>query len=118
MAKDKKEMIEVAGVEYDPKLFGTLTKDGGEIPDPRPMEVPMSAKIPEPLEVKMARMIKNELSQAAHNNGFETLEESLDFEVGDDYDPKTPYEDAADTAAMMEEGITPNAQEITKEDPP
>lgn len=71
-----------------------LDEKGHEIPDPTPLRLPIGFKEPESLQSQIQRMVRGELSRAASENGFETFEESDDFEIEDDdqFDIVTPYE--------------------------
>lgn len=70
-----------------------LDENGHEVPDPRPLSLPSGMKRPETLAQQVARLVRShELARAASAQGFETLEESEDFDVGDDFDPSTPWE--------------------------
>lgn len=74
-----------------------LTKGGHEIPDPRPMRIPAGFKRPPTLAEQVRRLVQTSVSEWAANNGFETFEESEDFEVDDDtLDPRSPYEEHFD----------------------
>lgn len=70
-----------------------LNDKGHEILDNTPVAIPVGWKRPESLQEQMRRMIRTELSQAAANEGFETFEESEDFDVEDDApDPQSQWE--------------------------
>ena len=59
-----------------------LTKSGGELLNPKPLLVPDPGR--ESIEEKIARMIKtNEVMQ---DTGYETYEESNDFDVNNPFD--------------------------------
>lgn len=59
--------------------------------DPKPLAIP--ARIRPVTDVERLRaMVRGELSLAAQADGFETFEEANDFDVGDDYDPTSPWE--------------------------
>lgn len=66
---------------------------GKEYPNPVPMEPPIGFVPSKPIWEQIREMVKTELSQGADREGFETAEEADDFDVGDDYDPSSPYED-------------------------
>lgn len=75
-----------------------LDERGRERLDPTPMAPPVGWK-PTPSMVEIMRaQIRNELSQAADQEGFETWDEANDFDVQDDFDPSTPYEEMFDPA--------------------
>lgn len=64
----------------------------GEVVDPTPVAPPVGYKKQPTIWEQQRALIRSELSRQAEAQGFESFEESDDFEVGDDYDPKTPYE--------------------------
>lgn len=67
---------------------------GRELPDPTPMEVPVSYCQGPTLKETIQRMMHHEmLRQRADAEGFDSFEEGDDFEIEDDpLDPHTPYE--------------------------
>ncbi|QXP44253.1 MAG: hypothetical protein [Arizlama microvirus] len=74
-----------------------LTPDGAERPDPTPMAPPIGYKPSDPLHKKIRQMIISEkLAMEAREANLETLDEADDFDVGDDYDPSSPYEEHFD----------------------
>lgn len=84
-----------------------LTKDGREKPDPTPIAPPIGY-IKQPTMVENIRaMVRREMSDAAAAQGMETFEEADDFEVGDDYDPRSPYEELFDPPAGLPGMSTP-----------
>lgn len=80
---------------------------GQEIPDPTKPALPTGFKRPDPLADRVRQMVHGELSRRARDQGFETFEESEDFDVGDpdDFDPTTPYEMEFDP--LLGEEISP-----------
>lgn len=72
----------------------SLYKDGREFPDPTPMAPPVGFIKQPTLAETMRQMIAGEaLRRHAREAGAETFEEADDFEVGEDYDPTSPYEE-------------------------
>lgn len=69
-----------------------LDEKGSEIPDPTPLELPLNWTRPPSINDIVRQMVRNEISEAARSVGVETFEEADDFDVGDDYDPKSPWE--------------------------
>lgn len=70
-----------------------LTADGAELLDPRPVAPPVGYKRQPSMVEHIRNMVRSEqLRAAAEAEGVETFEEAEDFDVGDDYDPRTPYE--------------------------
>lgn len=57
---------------------------GREIPDPTPVAMPSGVGRPEPLHETIKRMVRVQLSDYARNQGKETFEESLDFDIPED----------------------------------
>jgi hypothetical protein len=70
-----------------------LDHNGHEIPDPTPMAPPVGYKRQPTLVEQIRNMIRSEkLAAEAQSAGFETFEEADDFDVEDDYDPHSPFE--------------------------
>jgi len=79
------------GELYLDNLYGEAP--GRERPDPKPLEIPSGMKRPETLAEQVQRLVRTQISEEAAAQGFETFEESEDFDVDDDIsDPSTPYE--------------------------
>lgn len=68
-------------------------KVGKEYPNPEPLAPPIGWVPQKPIHEQIRDMVLREISAAAESEGMETAEEADDFEVGDDYDPSTPYEE-------------------------
>lgn len=81
---------------------------GREIPDATPVEVPLRLRNrPEEVE-RLRSLIRNELSDQAAKQGFETFEEANDFDVDEDeFFPVSPHETAPDDEQFREfaEGV-------------
>lgn len=74
-----------------------IDEDGREVLDPTPMEPPLGWKRQPSLAEQIRDMVRSEqLRAAAEAQGMETFEEADDFEVDDDYDPSTPFENDFD----------------------
>lgn len=70
-----------------------LDELGREILDGTPVAPPVGYKQTIPLAQQIREMVRSEhLRIAAEKSGMETFEEADDFDVGDDYDPSSPYE--------------------------
>lgn len=67
-------------------------KDGRQVCDPTPVEVPLNVKRPPTMEEMIQRQVRVELSRAMDAQGFETFEEADDFEIDEDPDPLSGYE--------------------------
>lgn len=78
-------------------LSKQIGKDGREYGDDTPMAPPVGYKR-QPTMVEIIReAVRNEkLQQDLRAAGHETFEEADDFDIGDDYDPQTPYENDFD----------------------
>lgn len=74
-----------------------LDEFGREIPDPTPMAPPVGYKrAPTMVEIIRQQIQGEKLAQAAREMGKETWEEADDFDVGDDFDPSSPWEEQYD----------------------
>ena len=84
-------------------------ENGKLIPDNTPVEVPLRFKQRETEAERIARMVTTEFTQQATKNGFETIEESMDFDVPDEDDVLTSqFETAAEMLEeFLDEGIMP-----------
>lgn len=70
-----------------------LDQYGRELPDPTPLSPPVGYQKQPSMMEQMRSMIRSEaLRMAAEHAGAETFEEAEDFDVGDDFDPTSPYE--------------------------
>lgn len=85
-----KPMVDVDGVQAS----SGIGLDGKEYPDPVPMAPPIGYQAPPTLMEMIRTMIASEALKASlAEQGFETFEESDDFEIEDDpIDPLTDYE--------------------------
>lgn len=83
----------------------------GEVTDPTPMAPPIGYKKQPSIWEQQRALIRQELSRHAESQGFESFEESDDFDVDDDFDPTTPYEADFDppTEKVVEAFQTPKA---------
>lgn len=82
--------------DYNKKLKKTganLDFDGREILDPTPMEPPVGWKKAPHVYDMMRNLVTQELSRRAQEQGFESFEESEDFDWDDESDsPRSPHE--------------------------
>lgn len=87
-------------------IFKWQDKDGNEVPDGQPLEIPAGFKVPESLADQIKRLIYNpEFQDYVRGEGAETFEESEDFEIDDDmFEPSSPYEEVFDPT--LGRGIT------------
>lgn len=71
-----------------------LDKNGTEVLDDTPVEVPLGYRQPKSLGERVKELMRVEFERRAADikaRGYETFEEANDFAV-DDFDPKSPYE--------------------------
>lgn len=70
-----------------------LNEKGHEVLDPTPIAIPVGFKLPESMTDMVRRFVRHELSRQADEKGFETFEESDDFDIEDDPPlPETKWE--------------------------
>lgn len=86
MARKRKAQLDLVD------QLAKLDEHGREIGDPKPVAIPVGFKRPETLAEQVQRLVRTSISRQAEAEGKETFEESEDFDVGDDDDPRTPYE--------------------------
>lgn len=72
-----------------------LNEQGWEVPDQTPVAVPAYIKKWDQRD-SIREMIREQLSREMQDAGFESWEDADDFDVGDDYDPNSPYEEQFD----------------------
>lgn len=69
---------------------------GEEMMDPTPVALPIAFKRPESVGQMMQRLIKNHYSKVAAAEGLDSFDDADDFDIGDDVEPKSPYESDLD----------------------
>lgn len=91
------------GREERASLFGKIRQSASKImgryeqPDPTPMAPPLGFKRRPSLADQIREMVRNErLQRELDEAGYETFEEADDFDVGDDFDPTSAYEEHFD----------------------
>ena len=67
-----------------------LNAEGQEINNPKPMLLSTDVKRPPTLQEQIQRVLRSNVSKEAHEQGFETLDESQDFDIEDSFDSKDP----------------------------
>ena len=71
-----------------------LTEDGKEIPDPIPFAPTIKGSRAHSIRENVLSIVRSEqFRQAMEQQGQETFEEADDFDVDDDFDPSSPYEE-------------------------
>jgi len=76
-----------------------LNENGHEVLDDTPVEIPLRFRREETINEKVQRLVELNISARAEANGFETFDEADDFDVQDEYDPRSRYE--LDTSEML-----------------
>lgn len=69
-----------------------LDRYGREIPDPTPVAPPVGYKKQPSMVDHVRALVAADLSRRAEQMGYESFEESNDFDIGDDFEPETEYE--------------------------
>lgn len=90
-------MKKIKGLEVEPKSYksnmGRLDERGRELLDGRPMEPPVGYNPQPSLMEKIRKMVHDaQIQRDLAKAGVETFDEANDFDVGDDYDPTSPWE--------------------------
>lgn len=81
----------------------SFDKQGREILDPTPVEMPVGMKRPESLQQMIQRLVRAQISQAAVDDGHESFEEANDFDIDEDDDlPLTVYEQMGEEPGYAE----------------
>lgn len=76
-----------------------LNKAGQEIGDPDPLEPPIGYKDTPDMWETVQRMVRTELlARELAKDDYGDFEEEDDFNVGDDFEPTSPYENEADVS--------------------
>lgn len=84
-------------LDEDGAIISELDGHGREVLDPTPMAPPIGYTRQVPLHLQIREMVRSEaLRQAAEAEGMESFEEADDFDVDDDFDPRTPFENEFD----------------------
>lgn len=78
------------------KLLDIVPETHVEHPDPQPLAIPARMKVPERLADQIKRLVKASIDDYARATGQETFDESEDFDVPDELDPNSPYEEFHD----------------------
>jgi len=72
----------------------SLTADGKEIPDSIPFSPAIKARRAQSIRENVIGIVRSErFRQAMEEQGEETFEDADDFDVDDDFDPSSPYEE-------------------------
>lgn len=83
-----------------------LDHHGHERGSDKPIAMPTGMKRPETLQEQISRLVRSEhFNRAMGQPDHETYDEADDFDVGEDYDPLSPYEQVFDP--ILQEDISP-----------
>lgn len=87
-------------------------EDGKEYPSPK-RRVLTGISRPATLKEQIQRVLRTELSRQVQNQGFETFDESQDFEIEEENEPLSGYE----VNDMVEEVPVEKTSEVSEEVP-
>lgn len=90
--KECVEMTKKGPIVEDVVNAHVETAEGHEILDNSPVAIPLRFKRVDNITQKVQDLVAKEFSRLAEKQGYETFEEADDFDCGDDYDPRSPYE--------------------------
>lgn len=90
-----KKTGELPVVEEHLRGLSGYDKQGREIPDPTPVEMPVGFKRPIPLADEIRAIMRRAVQEDLDSHGMETFDEADDFEVPDE-DMTSPYEENFD----------------------
>jgi hypothetical protein len=74
------------------RMVDILLEDGSEKLDPKPVVSQIKTGQPLTIQQQVRQLVNQQLAAAAEAEGFESPDDADDFNVGDDYDPESPYE--------------------------
>lgn len=78
----------------DRKQISSLNTSGHEIPDSVPLATSLGARRARSIRDNVVDILRSEKwREAMEASGEETFEEADDFDIDDDFDPSTPYEE-------------------------
>nr|QJB20686.1 MAG: hypothetical protein [Microvirus sp.] len=86
-----------------------LDQDGREILDPTPIAPPVGFKKQPSMFDIQRDMLHRAMRELAEAQGKETLDEALDFDVGDDLDPESEWETSLDGTERLEDLVEAQA---------
>lgn len=93
----KRDIVEETVVPRQRKHVEGLNEFGQEVPDPVPMAPAVGYQRQPSMEERIVQMIRGEhLRLAAEASGYESFEESDDFDVGDEVEPASQFEEQFD----------------------
>lgn len=79
-----------------------MTPDGSEIPDPRPVQLPVGFERPESIQDLIRRLVTDrQIRDDLASSDIESFDEADDFDVMDDIPPTSPYEENFDPQGII-----------------
>lgn len=89
MSKRKTRMIDTSN---DEAKKARIDDSGREVLDNTPVTLPVRFLRGENIADRVRSLVEKELSRRAEHAGYETIDDANDFDVGDDYDPRSEHE--------------------------
>lgn len=87
-------LVRIAGKNIKGRRYD---EQGRYYPDPTPIAPPVGYVRSPTISEQIRNMVRSEqLRHHADASGMDTFEEADDFDVGDDYDPRSPWEEQFD----------------------
>lgn len=98
--------------------MATLDNNGREILDQTPRAIPLRALRNRNRTEDLRALVRQEMSRLAQEQGHESFEEADDFEVGDDFDPDSPYELGFDPEISPQQTLFQEEQPVQRDPDP
>lgn len=116
MAKKTMSGVEVQDMKDDDEFeyvgLAQLDDNGHEVLDPAPMYPALKFQNPPSLEEQIKMILQEtKIREAIEAEGYETLEEADDFEVGDDFEPFSFHEFSEEEEAAARQFIAARREE-------
>ena len=78
-----------------------LKSDGSELPDPRPVELPVGFERPESIQDMIRRLVRDPaLREELEGKDVESFDDADDFDIPDDF-PQSPHEENFDPLHLL-----------------
>lgn len=91
-----------------------LDERGREVLNPKPIAIASELGRPETLNEQINRILRRQLSAQVAQQGHETYEEANDFEIDDDPELHSIYEEMPEDESIAPEAIGPAAPQTTE----
>jgi len=114
-------MKKIKGLELEARSYksnmGRLDERGRELLDGRPMEPPVGYNAQPSLMDRIRKMVTDaQIQRDLAKAGAETFDEANDFDVGDDFDPSSPWEQYYEPTPF--EAFIKEQEQAQKAEPP